>query len=257
MNTTKRAACLLIHGFGGSPFEMEPLIPALEALGCTVDLPTLPGHYGNFDDFCKTRYPDWLNHARERLLALVQSHETVIVIGFSMGAGIALSLAAQYAALPAIKGVIALAPPWRVYRLSILRASTISVLLKRYIPYFKKIAARLVPDSQSRSIAPFKGYEGVLLLPQLHSLALGMAAMRRQLPDICCPLFLMTDARDRVCPPSGAFKIARAASSASPLFRLLHMRENITSHHMLTTHQETRDVASAHVSDFVRTILSG
>ncbi len=39
-----KTTCLLIHGFAGSTFEMEPLAPGLEALGCTVDIPTLPGH---------------------------------------------------------------------------------------------------------------------------------------------------------------------------------------------------------------------
>lgn len=251
MPLPRRAACLLIHGFGGSPFEMEPLVPALERLGCAVDLTALPGHEGDIGVFRKTLYPDWLAHAETRFLNLRDTHDAVFLIGFSMGAAIALSLAARHAALPALAGTVALAPPWRIYRFLPFRLKTAWLPLTPLIARFKREIALPAPHPESRAIAPFAGYEGSMHLPQLHSLARGVAAMRKDLPGLTCPLLLLCDARDSVCPPDGALRIARACSSADVTLRLTRMRENVTSHHMLTTHRETRETAARHVADFI------
>ena len=37
-------SCLALHGLGGGPYEIGPLIDALEADGLRVDAPILPGH---------------------------------------------------------------------------------------------------------------------------------------------------------------------------------------------------------------------
>ena len=39
-------ACLVLHGLGGGPYEMGPVIDALEAEGLRVSAPILPGHEG-------------------------------------------------------------------------------------------------------------------------------------------------------------------------------------------------------------------
>lgn len=251
MSSPKRAACLLVHGFGGTPFEMQPLEPSLKALGCTVDLPALPGHEGDIDRFCETLYPDWLAHAERRFLSLGESHDSVFLVGFSMGGSIALTLAAKHARHPALKGVVALAPIWRVYRFAAIRTQSAWTLLAPLLRHFKKRVALPPPNPASRAIAPFAGHDRVLPLPQLHSLAKGVAGMRRLLPELVCPVLFLCDARDSVCPPDGALRIARASSSADVLLRLYRMRENVTSHHMLTTHRETGDAVAAQVAAFV------
>jgi alpha-beta hydrolase superfamily lysophospholipase len=39
-----RGACLLIHGFTGTPWDVRPLGEALSAAGISVQAPRLPGH---------------------------------------------------------------------------------------------------------------------------------------------------------------------------------------------------------------------
>ena len=39
-------ACLVLHGLGGGPYELQPLIAALEAAGLQVLAPIMPGHDG-------------------------------------------------------------------------------------------------------------------------------------------------------------------------------------------------------------------
>ena len=244
-----KTACLLMHGYAGSPFEMEPLVPGLEGLGCDVDLPTLPGHDTSINDFRQTFFPDWLGHIRERLLILQECHDQVILIGFSMGGAIALSLAAEHAPAAAV----ALSPPWQAYRLFPLKRHS-WLALTPLLKYFRPEIPLPPPKPESRAIAPFKGYDGPLCLPQLHSLEQGVRAMRGLLPKLACPLLMLYDLNDRVCPPDFALSIARATSSQDICMRMTRMRETVTSHHMITTHRDTRQIVIAEVNRFVRSI---
>lgn len=248
--TSPKAACLLIHGFAGSPFDLEALAPTLEGLGCTVDLPTLPGHGTSIEDFRRTFFPDWLAYAEERLLFLQKNHEKVILIGFSLGASIALHLGGRYAPT----GILAFAPAWQAYSLWPLNRSSWMVL-NPVLQYIRPVIAIRPPRPESRAIAPFKGYDGVLCLPQLHSLSEGLKDMRRQLPGLTCPLRMVYDRNDKLCPPESGAKIAQQAGSADVTLRYTLMQERITNHHMITTHRDTRDIARAEAEGFVKRML--
>ena len=39
-------SCLVLHGLGGGPYELAPLVADLEAAGLQVSAPVLPGHEG-------------------------------------------------------------------------------------------------------------------------------------------------------------------------------------------------------------------
>lgn len=88
--------CLLIHGFTGSPFEVEPLVRSLkERTDWKFAVPTLPGH-GAEHSLKGIRHEEWLQHAENELKLLLQECDTVYVIGFSMGGLIASYLASAY-----------------------------------------------------------------------------------------------------------------------------------------------------------------
>ncbi len=107
------AGCLLIHGFGGSLFEMEPLIAPLKEAGLVVRGIQLPGHGGDSLPFEKSFFNDWLNAAECAYLDLAAQVERVFVIGFSMGGTLALALAARHQ--PA--GLICISAPVHTLRL--------------------------------------------------------------------------------------------------------------------------------------------
>jgi carboxylesterase len=86
---------LLIHGLGGTPVEMRFVGIGLARAGYTVSCPQLAGHCGSFEDLRATGWQDWYATAEDALDALRKTCRKVIVGGLSMGAILALHLAAQ------------------------------------------------------------------------------------------------------------------------------------------------------------------
>lgn len=88
--------CLLIHGFTGAPYEVEPLADFLkERTDWKFSVPTLPGH-GVPGSLKGVQYHEWIDYAEAELTKLIDTCDEVYVIGFSMGGMIASYLAAKY-----------------------------------------------------------------------------------------------------------------------------------------------------------------
>src|SRR5699024_6367235 len=84
--------CLIIHGFTGGPFEVEPLRAFLEErTDWKVLVPTLTGH-GEELDLSSVKYEVWLEDAKHALHELQAQCVTGYVVGFSMGVMIAAYL---------------------------------------------------------------------------------------------------------------------------------------------------------------------
>jgi carboxylesterase len=86
---------LLIHGLGGTPVEMRFVGNGLARAGYTVRCPQLAGHCGSFEDLRATGWRDWYATADDALSLLCKTCRKVIVGGLSMGAILALRLAAE------------------------------------------------------------------------------------------------------------------------------------------------------------------
>jgi carboxylesterase len=192
-------ACLLIHGFAGSPAEVRPLGEYLAAQGITVRAPLLPGHGTTPEDLQQTRWPQWVRAAEAELAALQSRYGAVHVVGFSMGGLVALYLAAHHQ----VATVTTLACPakladWR----------QIFIPLARYlIPYYParisnpELAAQL--DSYDRF--PLKALHSVLHLAK---------QIRKDLPRVQAPLLALQGERDKwIAPDSADFIVANAGSA--------------------------------------------
>lgn len=90
-----RTGILLIHGLGGTPIEMRFIAVGLARAGYTVSCPQLAGHCGSADDLRATRWQDWYASVAEAHDRLRQECDVIIVGGLSMGAVLALQLAAE------------------------------------------------------------------------------------------------------------------------------------------------------------------
>lgn len=102
--------CLLLHGFTGRSEEIAPLINYLEReTDWEIIAPVLPGH-GNQLNLKGKDYSMWIDKAVDELHYLKKHCEKVFVIGFSMGAMIAVQLANQYT----IDRLVLLAPAAKV-----------------------------------------------------------------------------------------------------------------------------------------------
>lgn len=98
--------CLVIHGFTGGPYEVNPLVNFLkENTDWHIEVPTLPGH-GRELDLKDTTYKEWIVAAEEVLQRMTEKFKRIYLIGFSMGGMIAAYLAAKYT----IEKLVLLAP---------------------------------------------------------------------------------------------------------------------------------------------------
>lgn len=89
-------AVLLIHGLTGTPAEMKPIAKRLTKQGFSVMCPALAGHCGSMRDLKQSRWQDWYGTIERSFEALkAAGHAQVYVAGLSMGALMALILAAE------------------------------------------------------------------------------------------------------------------------------------------------------------------
>lgn len=88
-------AVLLIHGLTGTPAEMRHLAMRLRKQGFSVMVPQLAGHCGSVAELRRSRWQDWYRGVEQAFEALEAQHRRVFVAGLSMGALLALELAAR------------------------------------------------------------------------------------------------------------------------------------------------------------------
>ncbi|MDY0406908.1 alpha/beta fold hydrolase [Virgibacillus sp. 179-BFC.A HS] len=88
--------CLVIHGYTGGPYELEPLTTFLrEQTNWYIKVPVLPGHGTNLA-LENITYEQWIDTAEKALLQMKEKYDEIYIIGFSMGGMIAAYLAGKY-----------------------------------------------------------------------------------------------------------------------------------------------------------------
>ncbi|MBN8714661.1 MAG: alpha/beta fold hydrolase [Xanthomonadales bacterium] len=90
-----RRGVLLIHGLTGTPLEMRLLAKGLNSAGFTVHCMQLAGHCGDVEDLLATGWRDWYTSVEQAADRLLQRVDHLFVGGLSMGALLALKLAAD------------------------------------------------------------------------------------------------------------------------------------------------------------------
>lgn len=101
-----RTGILLVHGLTGTPTEMRQFAKALARHGFTVACPVLAGHCDTVSVLKASRWPQWYRSVEQAFDTLARECDAVFVSGLSMGALLALMLAARKGAQ--VAGVIAL-----------------------------------------------------------------------------------------------------------------------------------------------------
>lgn len=91
--TPSKPAILLLHGLTGNPKIFGELPEHLSELGYLCSTPTLPGHGTVLADMYGTTWDDWLAKAQSAATETLDRSNSLVVIGLSMGATLALTLA--------------------------------------------------------------------------------------------------------------------------------------------------------------------
>src|SRR5829696_8092494 len=105
-----KPACLLIHGFTGTPKEMRWMGEYLNQQGYTCLGVRLTGHATHPEDMIRSRWTDWVASVEDAYHLLCGLTDDIFLVGLSMGGILALLAAAQLD----VKGVIAMSTPARL-----------------------------------------------------------------------------------------------------------------------------------------------
>jgi len=242
-----RSGVLLIHGLTGTPTEMRLLGKGLNRAGFTVHGMQLAGHCGNAEDLLATGWHDWYASVEKAADEMLDKVDHLFVGGLSMGALLALKLAAEQP--DRIAGVGVYGATFRYDGWSIPWLARLSFLL----PLLKKLGIGRnrsfmeqppygIRDERLRaqiSTAMLGGDSAAAGLPgnpwyslaEMHELA---ADVRRQLPQVTAPCLVAHASEDDVASLKNARLVMRGVSAPTELLLLED------SYHMITIDKERR-----------------
>ena len=104
-----RTGALLIHGLGGTQFDLGSMHKVLQRAGVETHAVTLPGHGSQPEDLVPISYEDWLDTVTASYRELAPQYDTFHVMGMCLGSLLALALCER---VQHSKGkLVTLAPP--------------------------------------------------------------------------------------------------------------------------------------------------
>lgn len=88
-------AVVLVHGFPGTPHELRPLARVIHAQGWSARALLLPGFGPELESLPQRRLPEWQEAICAAAEACRRSHRVLVLLGYSLGGGLVLSVAPQ------------------------------------------------------------------------------------------------------------------------------------------------------------------
>ena len=196
-------AVLMIHGYPTAPNMYAYTAKSLSESGYDVHAPLIPTFASDPEKFARTDFSQWFRFIDEYYLSLRKKYRKIYVIGVSMGGAMTLKLAEKYSSTDSVmdKIVVISAPvAYNCMRYCIITnplgyfARTISI-------FVKTIGLGIVdgrPDGVDGN-EEWTGYKGIVLKHGI-SLAKAFTGIRKDLPLIRVPMFIMHDRGDRTVP---------------------------------------------------------
>jgi carboxylesterase len=105
-----KPACLLIHGFTGTPKEMRWMGDYLNERGYTCLGIRLTGHATDPEDMIRSHYTDWMASVEDGYHLLRGVTDRIFLVGLSMGGILSLLMSARLD----VKGVVAMSTPYKL-----------------------------------------------------------------------------------------------------------------------------------------------
>lgn len=208
--------CLLIHGFTGSGFEVEPLVHHLTGRGIHAVCPTLAGHGINPEKPMQdVVWQDWVRSAEVAIQQLKDEYDTIYVIGFSMGGLIAGYLANRYQA----------------DKLVLLSASVFYLNPKQLAKDLAALTQSLLKNPEQRQA--FRHYtERIKAIPlkAVSEFRRLVRALKPELANITIPTLIIQGALDDLVDPKSATYIHDSVKSTDKHLHILPKSKHIVCH---------------------------
>ena len=259
-----RDGVLLIHGLTGTPAEMRFVGKGLHRAGYSVLGMQLAGHCGDEDDLLATGWRDWYSSVTEAADRLAAQVDRIFVGGLSMGALLALKLAAERPAQVsglALYGTTFAYDGWtipQIAKLSFLLPLVTRLGIGRKRRFMEKppygIKCERVRQRIAGSMLEGDSAAGGLPgnpWPSLAEFYRLSARVRKQLDQVRAPCLVVHSANDDIASVRNA-RIVERNVGAEVETMLLH-----NSYHMVTVDQEHREVVARSASFFSRCTSSG
>ncbi len=237
----------MIHGFTATPQEMRFLGERLWAHGYSVHAVQLAGHGTSPEDLERCTWDDWYVSARAGLERLHRQAPEIVVIGQSLGALLALKLAADSPA--GIRGVVLLSPALVLSRRWLRWLTPLLCLLlpllgerRRYV----RKPERDVADPGARAEGGCYDRVPLRALRELFRLQLAVCCL---LPQVQQPVLVIHSRQDHTCPLVNVEMVQRAVRGPVRPVLLEH------SYHVVSIDVDKERVAAeiaAFVEDTIR-----
>lgn len=233
-------ACLLIHGFGCGPIQMRELGENLCRWGFTARGILLPGHCKDMGGFSSAPHHEWIAKVESEYYQLKRAHRKVIVIGFSLGALLALQLAIND-------------PPEKLILMG-----TPLYIIRRYlpIPFVIRICKKFLKQVKTRKRRCYmesEAYTGYLhqpadthfSIPALYGLTEVITAVVPGLTEVRSPALVIHSKKDQLAAPAGARRVMKCLGSGDK--RLVWLER---SHHLMMYDKE-KDMVFRTIQEFI------
>jgi carboxylesterase len=251
---------LLIHGMSGTPVELRYVSNGLARAGYTVSVPQLAGHCRTYEELRDSTWLDWLASVEAALDKMRDHCRHVLVGGLSMGAVMALKVAARNPDI--VRGVVSYAPTlwldgWnvplysRLFRLVIMKSFANLMRFSEGHPFGIKDERlrKLIADALATGDP---GKAGFLTLPGglLIELRRLVSSVKKDLPSITQPTLVVHPRHD----------------DRASLRNVVHLQRNLggrvdvvileDSYHLVTLDRQ-RDVVLDRTASFARAVMAG
>jgi carboxylesterase len=192
---------LLLHGFGDTPQTLALLARKLHKSGYSLYAPLLPGHGRDMAAFENSRASQWIAAARKAFVDMRGRHDSVSVVGLSMGGALSVLIAAEMNDIPA---VVLIAPYVGMSRLLRAAAAT-HWIWGRFAGELNGRSPRSIHDTieREKNLA-----YGAVTGRALHELSRVVRLARKALPRVKAPTLIIQSREDpRIAPEVAEFAL--------------------------------------------------
>jgi carboxylesterase len=239
-----KSACILIHGFTGTPKEMRWMGEYLNQQGYTCIGVRLAGHATDPEDMIRSNWTDWVASVADAFSLLKTVSDRIFLVGLSMGGVLSLLMSTRLK----VAGVVAMSTPYKLPDDPRLR----------HIEWISKIVAYMPKSTEEPGASWFDkdAWKDHISYPQNPVRSIGelnklLGEMRAALPEVTTPVLLIHSKDDRYVLSENMEMIYSALENASDKTRIY-----ITGSGHVLTRDAAREQMFRSAVEFIRRVES-